>query len=303
MNKFFGSLKKYYVLLIIIAFGLLLPFVIMWLAGLTPRFSVSGNTSKEQTWITFAGSYIGALIGAAGAVIIMYRTINEGRRERIESRKYQDFLYFREKVEEFFSAFDAYVYLTISTLNQMQMLFSEDFKIPDIKQWNEAMLNKKILQERVIRALKQTTLRGPEDALEYLENDFGVLSDWDEAWGEYLNLIIINNDLYHIVSEWGSRQARDTYTDRIYKYLVMDIVMSENYKECNGKAIQFSFSEKEGFNRVLKDPDHSHGETKFSEVHHNAIMEYKWDFNGLVSSVRNDINCVVSTFKEEVEIR
>ena len=64
-------LKNTIIALVLVAIVILLPFVVMMIAGLTPPDSlgVSGGTIKEQTWITFSGAYIGAIIGAIGAII------------------------------------------------------------------------------------------------------------------------------------------------------------------------------------------------------------------------------------------
>ena len=82
------SVDKGFVWIVIVVFVVAIPFAVMLLAGLTPPASwptVSGGTVKEQTWISFAGAYIGSIIGALGAIIIMFRTLAEGKKDKLDN--------------------------------------------------------------------------------------------------------------------------------------------------------------------------------------------------------------------------
>lgn len=72
----------------ILFFGLIavlvaaVPVFVMELVGANPPQAlrpIFGGTPKEQTWITFFGAYIGSIIGAIGAVTIMFLTIKRLR--------------------------------------------------------------------------------------------------------------------------------------------------------------------------------------------------------------------------------
>ena len=91
MQRVVKTISKIILLILVLVLVIAAPLCLMFIIGLdAPPIlqPVSGGTLKEQSWIAFSGAYMGAIIGAVGAVTIMFITIKENRKEK---RKYSMF--------------------------------------------------------------------------------------------------------------------------------------------------------------------------------------------------------------------
>lgn len=66
----------------------IVPYLINWLVHLSsPKWlSISGTTETESVWIGFWASYIGSILAACVAFIVLYKTLKQNERENILNR-------------------------------------------------------------------------------------------------------------------------------------------------------------------------------------------------------------------------
>lgn len=230
----------------ILFFGLLavlvaaVPVFVMELVGANPPQAlrpISGGTPKEQTWITFFGAYIGSIIGAIGAVTIMFLTLRHGRHERLESRRYADFLFIRDILDQTMVSIDESP--VQETLERMFRLLEADFRAPDIKTLQNGLRKERTLFHRLERALSQTIVPNQEKVSDDLKKCFLDLFSWEGAFCEFIDKILNACGSETELSRWATRRA--DILDEVFESLSYDIDNLNYMHRDDLEPVKYSF--------------------------------------------------------------
>ena len=290
-----------------------IPICIFWGAGLTPPKAwtpIPGGTPAEQTWISFAGAYIGAIIGAVGAIVIMFRTLREGKKEKIDNRRYTDYLYIRDSIEDLHSTLDGSNTQTV--FSQLAHLIEADFVIPDLDRLKEDYMGQRSSFLKTRRALLQSIIPLDSKSIDGFSDAFSELQDWQTAFLEFLEKIIVDNRICDDIENWGEHRA--FYTDKIYEELVDDYNRYDYRMEADYTPIKYSFTrvQYEGepaFASVIPIYDGlsvSMGDelvkTSFCFVFSAALQEYVNNYSEIISSIERISDSLIKELKSVITI-
>lgn len=230
----------------ILFFGLIavlvaaVPVFVMELVGANPPQAlrpISGGTPKEQTWITFFGAYIGSIIGAIGAVTIMFLTLRHGRHERLESRRYADFLFIRDILDQTMVSVDESP--VQEAMEMMIHLLEADFHAPDIKTLQNGLRKERTLFHRLERALSQTIVPNQQKVSDDLKKYFLDLFSWEGAFCEFIDKILSACGSETELSRWATRRA--DILDDVFDTLSKDIEEENYIKDEKWNPVKYSF--------------------------------------------------------------
>lgn len=302
-----NNTKRILTIVIIACLIIFAPLAVMLLVRLTPPDylqPISGGTLKEQTWIAFAGAYVGAIIGAAGSIIIMFRTISEGRKEKVENRKYADYLYVRDIIEEALKTIDESE--TVTVINGMFKLLEADFKIPNLTQFERDLSRERTAYGKLSRALTQTIIPHQDKAIEQLKSSFKELFSFESAFKEFVDKIVVDNNIQEDLPNWPLHRA--SLTDILYTNLVEDVQSHRYNHDENWEPVKYSFANH--FNEVffLTPPDSitlgtEDAKTEFGFVYPNVMNEYSRLYAELSSSVSVASSDLLLSLKKELIIQ
>lgn len=262
---------------------------------------ISGGTFKEQTWIAFAGAYLGAIIGAIGSIIIMFRTLSEGRLEKVENRKYADYLYVRDRLEEALASIDESG--TGSLIIKMGKLVDEDFKIPNLDRFASDLSHERALYRKLIRALTQTIIPHQDESISALKNSFKELFLLENAIKEFVNKIIVDNNIQQDLSSWPLHRA--SLTDLLYEKLVKDVKNFDFQQNEDLSPIKYSFANDFGELHFFERPESffmgpEESKTAFPHVYSRLIEKYIHLYSDLSLSVFTASQELLASFKKEL---
>ncbi|MBR1510552.1 MAG: hypothetical protein IJ623_07880 [Bacteroidales bacterium] len=262
---------------------------------------ISGGTLKEQTWIAFAGSYVGAIIGAAGAILIMFRTISEGQKEKVENRKYADYLYVRDSIEEALQSIDESGMVTVIT--EMFALLDANYRIPNLTQFERDLSHERITYRKLLRALTQTIIPNQDQAIDALKSRFNELFSLENAFKEFVNKIVVDNNIQEDFYKLQLHIA--SLTDKLYKNLVEDVQSHHYQHDENCEPIKYSFAKHFDKLLYLTPPNSlSFGEedakTGFGLIYPQVMNEYSRIYAELSSSVSAASNDLLLSLKQEL---
>ena len=299
---------KYILLFSVIALLVaVVPFVIMVIAGITPPESwrpVSGGTITEQTWISFSGAYIGAIIGAIGAIVIMFRTLRESRKEKIDSRRYADYLYIRDSLEQCIGAIDDSC--TVDVISNMFELCFAEFNLPDLERLFYDWKVEKKMYFKLQRSIAQTIIPSKENAKNAVNStyeNFRELWAWEFAFEEFLSQIIVDFRLKDDLEDWEKHRA--STTDKLYEYL--STICEEQMFRINMdtlEPIKYSFSKYFSGVRYINEPESitmggEKARTEFMIVYMQAIKEYQEDYHKITKNINKTAEELLSSLKTE----
>lgn len=290
---------------------LLIPFGIMILAGMTPPKSwqpISGGTITEQTWITFAGAYLGAIIGALGSIIIMFRTLHEGHKDKVESRKYADYLFIRDILDQ--SVTTVNKSSTQAVISQMFKLPDGDFTIPDLRKLKEDFREEMACYSRLKLAMAQTILCVNSGTTNMVKESFSDLFDFESAVEEFFEKILVTHGIRELLPQWASHRA--SITDQLYERLVEDVerhqyrftIMEENLDIYTSK---YSFSKFfEAIERPANGVQYYLGEeeasTSFIETYDSIMVFYSNSYSDIRAQIDKAAESLLSELKRDIVV-
>lgn len=256
---------------------------------------VAGNTIKEQTWITFSGAYLGAIISAVGAIMIMMITLRSNRAEKKESRRYQDYLYLRDRLEGYsLSLHDNYLYKSLSVLydviNDPELLV-----LPELNLLEETADHVRTEYYKVQRAVKQSINKTDDRVLHDLKSSYGEFEMW---YITYYDFIKQTNHYCRLGKKKGMKKA--AVMDYLYKRLVEDV---QNHNVALQGVVPFTFA------NCFKEIDHPNpGEnlldgqeynTDIITAFSNTVVEFRDRFFKCTSSIEETIETTLSHYQKQ----
>lgn len=263
-----------------------------------------GITSTEQTWITFAGAYIGSIIGAVGTVVVMFRTLREERNRQMEDRKYADYLYLRSIMEDFILSVDSAV--TGAIINDMYELLEFDFSIPNIKQYKNDMSNERLQYGRLRRAMNQSILPLSGKVKDELDEFVAKLWAWEFAFDEFTTKVIRGGiNVEEHLSDWAEHRAK--YTDAIYKEMVKAVRELDYYKDEHNNPIPYSFvkwfvgdvNAGETFRSTLGGKV---SKTPFTLVYINALDDYQKSYWEIRFNISKQAELFLADLRKNIDV-
>lgn len=290
---------------VIFSILLVVPFFVMIIAGAQPPSflePVSGGTQKEQTWITFSGAYLGAIIGAVGAVIIMFKTINEGRKEKIESRRYADYLYIRDRIESMMEAKDSSP--NSRFLDFMQKFTHSEIKRPNLEEVVSYRSKFQVLYSSVRRAFDQTIIPNQSEKISSFMNCVRDLLNWQSAFYEYVDLIF--DEHYMSIDYVEANKQKTAFFDELYKSIVNYVLDFRYIKDSETfNPIEYSFSD--SFNEVKYvnngrelTKKNEKAETEFIHVHGSLIRRYREQLSKIEEAISNAHSELMNSMKQQI---
>lgn len=294
----------------ILFFGLIavlvaaVPVFVMELVGANPPQAlrpISGGTPKEQTWITFFGAYIGSIIGAIGAVTIMFLTLRHGRHERLESRRYADFLFIRDILDQTMVSIDEAP--VQEALERMFRLLEADFRAPDIKTLQNGLRKERTLFHRLERALSQTIIPNQEKVSDNLKKCFLELFSWEGAFCEFIDKILSACGSETELSQWASKRA--AILDDVFDTLSKDIEEENYIMDEKWNPVKYSFARffpmSENGEKV-SDSTSLGGKqcmTDFPLAFLHAMQHYQDSYEKILKALNEASGALVSSLKKE----
>lgn len=282
----------------------------MLIAGYTPPESlgtISGGTLKEQTWITFSGAYIGAIIGAIGAIAVMFITLNDKRKERIDNRRYTDYLYIRDKVEDVFNARDNT--LEWDVLAKMNHLLIDEFTPPDLKEFRKRIEQEDKAARVMIRALKRTVIPNVESLSNELFRLFQDHIRYQKSLDEYVSFIVENCAFY--LKKYDNKAL---LSDALYEVIVGHWSLPEHISmqmedDLSVGFKKYSFLNVDGYSKILYcEPgvnSFSHegveAKTLFFRVFYDTLRFYYSEGNKLADSIGETATALFNAMKIELD--
>jgi len=294
----------------ILFFGLIavlvaaVPVFVMELVGANPPQAlrpISGGTPKEQTWITFFGAYIGSIIGAIGAVTIMFLTLRHGRRERLESRRYADFLFIRDILDQTMVSIDESP--VQEALDRMFHLLEADFRAPDIKTLQNGLRKERTLFHRLERALSQTIIPNQQKVSNDLKKCFLDLFSWEDAFCEFIDKILDSCGSETELSRWATRRA--AILDEVFERLSYDVDNLKYMHDDNLKPVKYSFVR---FFPISEDGEKVSDSTSlggkqcrtdFPLAFLHAMQHYQDSYEKILGALNEASGTLVSSLKKE----
>lgn len=286
-------------------FVIVAPLLVKWVVGSNPPFflqPVSGDTSKEQTWITFFGAYIGAIIGALGAIVIMFRTLWEGRKDKIETRRYENFLYLRGILEDYLASVDASNIFEL--FYGMYDLTCGQFVTFDIKKFQEHISGEQWQFRRLRRGICQSMYEIPESVTSELYDSVHQIMMYEDAFLEFVE--IINKEMKEIgADEWNAHRSKSL--DFLYKSLVKRVEW-HNYNGAGADGPNpFSFSSY--FEEVHKADknnfasfDNVKCKTLFVLILRNVVDNYQRQYYEIKNSVSSQAEALIRALKDGLDL-
>ena len=292
----------------ILFFGLIavlvaaVPVFVMELVGANPPQAlrpISGGTPKEQTWITFFGAYIGSIIGAIGAVTIMFLTLRHGRHERLESRRYADFLFIRDILDQTMVSVDESP--VQEALERMFRLLEADFRAPDIKTLQNGLRKERTLFHRLERALSQTIVPNQEKVSDNLKKCFLNLFSWEGAFCEFIDKILSARGSNKDISQWASKRA--SILGHVFETISKDIQEADFVKDENLEPVKYSFARffviPEGDSDTLISLGGRQSENELPLAFLNAMQRYQDTHEKILRALNDASGALVSSLKKE----
>lgn len=300
--RFFRFLKWGIVAVCIAALLVFIPFLIMWIAGWNPPTSwppVSGGTIKEQTWISFSGGYVGAIIGAVSALLIMFMTLREGRSEKVENRKYAEYLHLRDLLDECFASEDAFNAKISETFVKMFDFCGPDFSMPDLKELKAEYLKSPANFRRLRRAMKQSILEVPKERIKSITGHWVTIREIEASFIEFVDKVL-GNGIEAFLPEWPMKWPE--YMEIVYKSLISDVESGHYNAAIDEDLMKYSFAQwlldvqwKEDDKKLKVSP-----KQRFSDIYEKAIHNYaKWHSDA-VKAYQDDLEPLLEELKGDL---
>ena len=308
MQRVVKTISKIILLILVLVLVIAAPLCLMFIIGLdAPPIlqPVSGGTLKEQSWIAFSGAYMGAIIGAVGAVTIMFITIKENRKEKQESRRYEDFLYVRDKLEKYAIAVEGWNPEAVIT--QMLSYCNSD-QIRKWVDWGE--MHRRFIETirveygGVRRALSQAINNIPEERSRSIELKYYELEDWEEKFSEFINKV--NRHLQAIDPIQGNPKAENL--DKLYSALVEDVKQgnyswAEQTAENNPYSFFFLFTDVKTFeNGETMRLGAFYMKTRFVEVYRETLLSYQVSYERIAMEIKVNIERLLVDLQRQQKV-
>ena len=231
----------------------------------------------------------------------MFRTLSEGRLEKVENRKYADYLYVRDRLEEALASIDESG--TGSLIIKMGKLVDEDFKIPNLDRFASDLSHERALYRKLIRALTQTIIPHQDESISALKNSFKELFLLENAIKEFVNKIIVDNNIQQDLSSWPLHRA--SLTDLLYEKLVKDVKNFDFQQNEDLSPIKYSFANDFGELHFFERPENFYmgpeeSKTAFPRVYSHLIEKYIHLYSDLSLSVFTASQELLASFKKEL---
>ena len=301
-TRLFRFLKWGIVAVCIAALLVFIPLLIMWIAGWNPPTSwppVSGGTIKEQTWISFSGGYVGAIIGAVSALLIMFMTLREGRSEKVENRKYAEYLHLRDLVDGCFASDEACFVKISETLVKMFDFCGPNFSMPDIKGMKIEYMKAPANFRRLRRSMKQSILNVPNERIKSITGHWVTIRKIEASFIEFVDKVL-GNGIEEYLPEWPKKWPK--YAEIVFRLLISDAESGRYDAAIDEDLMKYSFVQwfsdvqwKEDDKKLQISPDESFCEKyekaihKYAKWHSEAIKAYQDDLEPLIEELKADL--------------
>jgi len=291
MKLIYKALLILFILILLVS----VPFLLMMIIGSdAPAFlqPVSGGTIKEQSWIAFSGAYTGAIIGAVGAVTIMFITIRENKKEKIESRKYTDFLYIRDVIECYIAKIDSWS--PKSYIDELSNVFDgeKNHVWRDIDEMNNKCQEIYLEYGRLRRALSQSINNITQDCYHSICNCCDDIFEWYVQFIGFRKLVI-----HHCQS---IDPDGDMPADRLLKELSVAMMKAakdaQSVGEGSPKSPYSFFDWIAGYRSIEKYKEINDADINILK---SIVLEYYTSYNRIPGEIKKEMESLLGNLRNQ----